>query len=58
MASEDFPFPGTPEARKHGCVCPEYVSGQGSTEEPYVLRRDCPLHGEAAFEEHQKGPRH
>jgi hypothetical protein len=57
MASEDFPFPGTEAARKFGCVCPKQEA-PFDNEEPVVLRRDCPLHGELALEEHQKGPRH
>ena len=58
MDSEPFPSPGTIAARKHGCICPNAKADQGSSENPWLLDRDCPLHGEVAYEEHRKGPRH
>jgi hypothetical protein len=57
METEPFPYPGTPEARRHGCICPDRCVGASSSD-PWVLHVDCPLHGETAYEEHKKGPRH
>jgi hypothetical protein len=58
IEAEPFPFPGTLAARKHGCICPDAQRNQGSFNNPIVLDQDCPLHGEGAHAEHQKGPRH
>jgi hypothetical protein len=60
METEPFPYPGTPAARRHGCICPDQCSGAdvGSLSKPWVLDVNCPLHGETAYEEHKKGPRH
>lgn len=66
MESEPFPYPGTPAARRHGCICPDSRAAHGSFSNPYVLDfsdpwvldADCFLHGECAYEEHKKGPRH
>jgi hypothetical protein len=58
MESVSFPFPGTLAARRHGCICPENEAKQGTFDNPFILDTHCPLHGEAAYEEHKKGPRH
>jgi len=60
MEAEPFPYPGTPAARRYGCICPgqSMGAGVGSLSNPWVLDVDCPLHGESAYEEHKKGPRH
>lgn len=57
METEPFPYPGTAAARRHGCTCPDQRPG-GSLSAPWILDVDCPLHGETAYEEHKKGPRH
>ena len=58
MDSEPFPYPGTNAARRHGCLCPDARPAQGTMEDPWILDVHCPLHGESAYEEHKKGPRH
>lgn len=58
IEAEPFPFPGTPAARKYGCLCPVSEPRQGTEESPLVLHTNCPLHGVKAYEEHLKGPRH
>ena len=58
MDSEPFPYPGTNAARRHGCLCPDARPAQGTMENPWILDVHCPLHGESAYEEHKKGPRH
>ena len=58
IEAESFPFPGTPAARKYGCLCPVSVPRQGTQQSPLILHTNCPLHGVKAYEEHLKGPRH
>src|SRR3954469_13560819 len=46
IESEPFPYPGTLAARKHGCLCPSSPLGRrGTVENPWLLDRNCPLHG-------------
>ncbi len=46
------PAPGSPSAVQQGCLCPIYDNshGKGYYGQPgvYVMRTDCPLHGEEA----------
>jgi hypothetical protein len=59
MEAEPFPYPGTPAARRHGCICPnQFNPWLLDLSSPWFLDADCPLHGESAYEEHKKGPRH
>jgi hypothetical protein len=59
METEPFPYPGTSAARRHGCICPDQVNPWVlDLSKPWALDVDCPLHGETAYEEHKKGPRH
>jgi hypothetical protein len=59
METEPFPYPGTSAARRHGCICPDQSNPWAlDLSNPWVLDVDCPLHGETAYEEHKKGPRH
>jgi hypothetical protein len=58
MEAERFPYPGTSAARRHGCICPDQLHPCVlDLSNPWLLDVDCPLHGEAAYEEHKKGPR-
>ena len=43
--------PGSPRAKKLGCLCPVIDNGHGwghhkqGSETLYVIREDCPMHG-------------
>ena len=58
IVPEPFPFPGKSTARRYGCICPNSTTLEGTIENPWILDANCPLQGEAAYQEHKKGPRH
>ena len=45
--------PGSPHAKENGCLCPQVdnahgkgMGGLGLTRGEYVVRADCPIHGD------------
>lgn len=50
----DVAAPGSPEARAAGCICPRYDNHHGlgymGCPGRWVMRLDCPVHGEPATE--------
>lgn len=38
--------PGSDSARDMGCICNRIDNGYGHCGHPYVVRLDCPIHGD------------
>ena len=49
--NQDPPFPGSDEAVAVGCLCglsgTNMITSPPSTQDQYIIRGDCPLHGVA-----------